>query len=439
MYQIVTLRTSEDVNKAMSSTNRSGSRFRAPRQPRSTAVAYDKVAEFEIERIVPGGAGMGHGIGLTLFVPDTAPGDRIRARITRVQGKTGFGTIEEILEPSPVRIPDGEMRVHASGCDFAHMTYAAQLDAKKAIVADCLRRIGGMNPVPEVVIVPSPKEWEYRARAEWQFDGESRLVGSYGRGTHDVVEEDDLAILDPALQAVLHQLRERAHAGELPDERMEIRAAAGDEGATLHPPLLDEPERPLSVQIGDFSYWFDAECFFQANLSLAPSLIEEALRFAQPIPPAEDEEPRRHTAVDLYCGVGLFTLPLAKRFDRVHGVESYSLAVDFARHNAETAILGNIKLAALSVEKWLAERARGIGKVDFLVADPPRTGLDAKVVEQIVRLKPARIASVSCDPATQARDLKLLIAAGYRLESIVALDMFPQTHHVETVAHLVLE
>jgi 23S rRNA (uracil1939-C5)-methyltransferase len=356
-----------------------------------------------------------------------------------VQGKTGFGTLEEILSPSPARRRSEESLVSAAGCDFAHLTYPAQLEAKQGIVADCLRRIAGLDPVPSVEIIPSPREWEYRARAEWQYDGEARLVGSYARGTHDVVEEDDLAVLDPALQAMLLALRERAHAGELPEGRMEIRAATGDEGATLNPPLLGEPERMLSVRVGDFMYSFDAECFFQANLALTPRLVEEALRFAEPVPQAEDEEPRRHAAVDLYCGVGLFSLPLAKRFDRVHGVEAYSLAVDFARHNAETAGLDNVRFAALPVEKWLAERGRGIGRIDFLVADPPRIGMDAKVIEQIVRLRPARIASVSCDPATQARDLKLLIAAGYRLESIVALDMFPQTHHVETVAHLALQ
>jgi 23S rRNA (uracil1939-C5)-methyltransferase len=171
-------------------------------------------------------------------------------------------------------------------------------------------------------------------------------------------------------------------------------------------------------------------------------LIAEALRDA-----------KGQTAVDLYCGVGLFTLPLARRFGRVTGVEAHPSAAEFALRNIEsakrdptigegaeskvgTAELGNVEIVTARVGDWLREHSRSFGPVDFLLLDPPRTGCENRDIAGILALRPAQISYVSCDPATLARDLKKLIAAGYSLDSIAAFDMFPQTHHVETVARL---
>jgi 23S rRNA (uracil1939-C5)-methyltransferase len=127
---------------------------------------------------------------------------------------------------------------------------------------------------------------------------------------------------------------------------------------------------------------------------------------------------------------------LARRFDRVYGIDAYSRAIHYARHNAESAGLHNVKLANLPVEQWLAERGRGIGRVALAVVDPPRAGVDPASLQGLIRMRPTRIAYVSCDPATLARDLKHLGEGGFALVSIAAIDMFPQTHHVEVVAHL---
>jgi 23S rRNA (uracil1939-C5)-methyltransferase len=413
-----------------------GERFKTKAPPVRTV-------EATIERIVPGGAGLAHAAGLTLFVTDAAPGDRALVRIDRVQGKSGFGAIDELLEPSPLRVVDARQGP-CGGCDFQHLTYEAQLAAKVAIVRDCLRRIGGIEPLPDIPIVQSPRQWGYRARAEWQYDGDARLIGSYERGTHRICEGNECQVLRPELTAVLDRLRERLRNGALPSGRAEIRAALGDEGTTLSPPLLGEPERALSVTVGGERYRFDASCFFQANLDVLSDLVEETLRFAGPAAEeilaeteTEEGEPQvRATAVDLYCGVGLFSLPLARRFDRVFGVDAYLRAIRYARQNADEAGLANVRLADLSVEQWLAERGRGIGRVALAVADPPRAGLGPAALQGLVRLEPRRIAYVSCDPATLARDLKQLTGHGYELAAIKAIDMFPQTHHVEIVAHL---
>jgi 23S rRNA (uracil1939-C5)-methyltransferase len=416
-----------------------GERFKAERPPAPSA----RTVETTIERIVPGGAGLAHTEGLTLFVTDAAPGDRALVKIERVQGRTGFGTIEQLLEPSPLRIEDARQGP-CGGCDFQHLSYEAQLAAKVDIVRDSLRRIAGIDWPAEIPMIPSPRQWGYRARAEWQYDGDARLIGSYERGTHRICEGNECAVLRPELQVLLIDLRERMKAGALPRGRMEVRAAVGDEGTTLVPPLTGEPERALSVTVGGERYRFDASCFFQANLDVLPDLVEETLRYSaaaieEAIASAdvdEDEPPIRLVAVDLYCGVGLFSLPLARRFDRVYGVDSYSRAIQYARQNAEDVGIGNLKLAHLPVEQWLAERGRGIGQVALAIVDPPRTGLEPGSLQGLIRLQPTRVAYVSCDPATLARDLKQLLAHGYALEAVTAIDMFPQTHHVEVVAHL---
>jgi 23S rRNA (uracil1939-C5)-methyltransferase len=151
-------------------------------------------------------------------------------------------------------------------------------------------------------------------------------------------------------------------------------------------------------------------------------------------------EARGEQAIELYCGVGLFTVPLARRFANVVGIESDALAADFARRNLAEAGLANAGVVHQNVADWLERNLEGAGNdgaLDFLLLDPPRTGSESRVIVGILKLKPKKICYVSCDPATLARDLKKLIAGGYALDRIAAFDMFPQTHHVETVVHFV--
>jgi 23S rRNA (uracil1939-C5)-methyltransferase len=142
-------------------------------------------------------------------------------------------------------------------------------------------------------------------------------------------------------------------------------------------------------------------------------------------------------AIDLYCGAGLFTLPLARRFERVIGIEANARAAAFALGNLRRAHLQNAEVVTSDVAQWLKEHSHSFESVDFLLLDPPRAGAENLVIKGILDLQPHHISYVSCDPATLARDLKKLVAAGYTLNSVCAFDMFPQTHHVETVVHLV--
>jgi len=291
----------------------------------------------------------------------------------------------------------------------------------------------------QIRITPSPNEWHYRARANWQVDSLAKLLGYFERGSNRVCDVEYCAVLTPELQDTLEKVR-GAIVSETEGPRIRsIDSVAGDEGVSVAPPLAGFKTDIVSRRIGSEIYQFNAEAFFQVNHELLEPLIAAAIGDA-----------KGQTAIDLYCGVGLFTLPLARRFARVIGVEANPLATDFARGNVargssptvregvpdEQDELRVVEIVTARVGDWLNQHGRSLGTVDFLLLDPPRTGCENRDIAGILELRPAKISYVSCDPATLARDLKRLIAAGYSLDSIAAFDMFPQTHHVETVARL---
>ncbi|HEV2912301.1 MAG TPA: class I SAM-dependent RNA methyltransferase [Pyrinomonadaceae bacterium] len=385
----------------------------------------DATEEVSIERIVPGGAGLAHANGQTIFVGLCAPGDRLRVEIYQRRGKASFASIREVIEPSPERIePPCPYFGRCGGCDFQQLNYRAQLDSKVSIIRDCLRRIARIEPPEQIPITPSPLEWQYRSRAQWQYDPVRRHLGYFERGSHRVCDVVECPVIVPQLQEALTRLRERARDGSLPDVQ-EFQAVAGDEGASLTPPVAPGTMREVTRTIGEHRYRFDAEGFFQINHELLPSLIAAA------VSDAEGEH-----AIDLYCGVGLFTLPLARRFARVTGVEADESAISHARSNLQDARLSNVAFHCARVSDWLEAPGRKSAPLDLILLDPPRAGVEEKAMAGILALAPRRIAYVSCDPATLARDLKRLIDGGYHLDSVAAFDLFPQTHHVETVAHL---
>lgn len=380
----------------------------------------------QIERILPGGLGLAHAEGHTMFVALSAPGDRVRIRIDQIRGKVAFASIVEIIEPSPVRVvPACRYFGRCGGCDFQQVSYEAQLDAKVEIIRDCLRRIAHLDFQDSIPITPSLNPWQYRSSAQWKYDPVRNHLGYFERGSHSVCDVVECPILLPALQETLVTLRERLHEGTLPPDIREFEAMAGDEGVSIFPSIEKVETREISRDIGGDRYVFSADSFFQINHELLPSLIDAATADAH-----------GNTALDLYCGAGLFTTPLSRKFARVIGVEGNSGAVNYARRNLAEANSINAIIECASVGEWLREKAASIAPIDFVLLDPPRSGVEKGVIEAILAARPRRISYVSCDPATLARDLKPLLAGGYALDSVAALDMFPQTHHVETVACL---
>lgn len=419
----------------------------------------DETFEVVIERILPGGLGLAHAPGRTFMVALAAPGDRLRVRVDRVKGNVAFASIVEILDPASVRVePPCPYFGRCGGCNFQQLSYQAQLDAKVEIIRDCLRRLGGIEAVPPFEITAAPNEWHYRARAQWQYDAVRQRLGYFEANSHHVCDVAECAVLVPELQRELEALRERMTQGELPDHARYFRAVLGDESvsvaAGVKSPRGDQPGRSsptareggaeITRAIRGERYHLSADSFFQTNIDLVPALIDSALA-----------DVRGETAIELYSGVGLFTLPLAHRFANVIAVEDDAAASDFARRNLAHASLGNADVVNEDVADWLEDFDRGGARfapaalrragmpalqgalqIDLLLLDPPRTGAESRVISGILRLKPRRISYVSCDPATLARDLKKLIAGGYSITSIQAFDMFPQTHHVETVVLL---
>ena len=384
------------------------------------------VHEVLIERILPGGAGLAHADGRTLLVALAAPGDRVRVQIERAQGRVAFASIREIVEASPLRVePPCPYFGRCGGCDFQQLSYEAQLAAKVEIIRDCLRRIAHLEFAGDIPITSAPNPWHYRSRAQWQHDSHNHRLGYFERNSHRVCDVAECPVLVPELQAVLGNLREQLRDDALPPDVTEFQAVAGDDGASLAPPAARNPTREVSRRVGEHLYRFSAEGFFQVNHELLAPLINIAIGDA-----------RGQAALDLYCGVGLFSLPLAARFQKVIGVEANAQAIRYAGHNAEAAGLGNVQFECAKVGEWLREKSGELEPFDFVLLDPPRAGAEEDTINQILALRPKRISYVSCDPATLARDLKGLVAGGYTLDVVTALDMFPQTHHVETIVQL---
>jgi 23S rRNA (uracil1939-C5)-methyltransferase len=415
--------------------------------------------EVTVERILPGGVGLAHAEGRTIFVALAAPGDVACVRVESVRGRVAFASIVEVLQPSRARVePPCPYFGRCGGCDFQQLDYRAQLDAKVEIIRDCLRRVARVEPPDEIHITPSPLEWRYRSRARWQHDAVRNFLGYYERGSHRVCDVVECPVAAPEVQDRLTRLRESMRDGALPPDAAEFEAVAGDEGVALAPSVEPGDEREQTRIIAGERYRFDAGCFFQINHALLEPLVREGLRDALKETKRETESETAsgiveetaagygasetlnyvsgETALDLYAGVGLFTLPLARRFERVVAVEGNPASSAYARRNLSDAGLTNARVETGAVGAWLAHNAERLGRADFILLDPPRAGAEPETVRAIIALRPRQISYVSCDPATLARDLLAFTSAGYRLASVRAFDLFPQTHHVETVVHL---
>lgn len=384
------------------------------------------VLDVKIEKMVPRGSGLAFAEDLTLFVPLAVPGDHVRVRINRIKRRTSFAEIVTILEPGPDRIDPACVHFGiCGGCDFQQLNYRAQLSAKADIIRDCLHRIGKID-IDEVAVIGSPQEFGYRSRAKWHLDRMERAIGYFKRDSHDVVNVEKCPILTPEAQSVLDDLAANIDWAMLWDDTAEVEAVCGDGGrSSIFSGSIPEMTDEVTVTVAGEEFSFSARSFFQANRLLAGQLVETALGGAS-----------GSTALDLYCGVGLFAIPLARKFERVIGVEDNSIAVGFAKKNAARSGLKNIEFRRSGVRDFL--RSSELASTDLILIDPPRAGAEKGVIETIAGLRPKQISYVSCEPSILARDLRILLDAGYRIDTIVGLDLFPQTHHVETVVRLVL-
>jgi 23S rRNA (uracil1939-C5)-methyltransferase len=390
------------------------------------------IIEVTTERLAYGGDAVARHNGLAVFVPLAAPGERLRVRVTDLKKNFARAVIEQVLFPADSR-RDAPCRYFGKcgGCQLQHINYAAQLDAKAGFVRDALERVGRID-WPHEIEIRHAEEFGYRARAKVKIERHTEApprIGFARAGSHSVCDITSCAILLPELDAALGSLREAVSDNPglitAPGAIAGTNIAAGDDAVSFEPQVGGLPGGVLSRRVAGFTLRFSPATFFQVNPLMLETLVSEAVG-----------EESGSLAVDLFAGVGLFTLPLARRYARVMGVESDRRAASFALENITANKLANVDVHHTNAASWL-ERFAGIRNLapDLVLLDPPRTGA-ADTIPRVIARKPSRITYVSCDPTTLARDLRKLVDGGYELRRVVALDMFPQTYHVETVVGL---
>ncbi len=416
-----------------------------------------------IEKLVYGGEGLAHHDGSTVFVPFVIPAERVSASPVEQKKKFVRARVERVLEPSPERAPARCPHYGVcGGCHYQHIPYDAQLKYKTEILRETLRRLGRIDWSGEIVAHASPP-WGYRNRAQWKIrpltDARDAVLGiGYFRANSSALcAVEDCAVLSPLLMKSLLALRAALSEGALPRELREIEAFAGaneskllltatftkfpsraEQAAEAFRKILPETESLLfhdpnsermeldgpgfvECEAGGSTYRVGHLSFFQVNRFLVDELVRNVTA----------NERAGQLALDLFAGVGLFSVPLAKFFGRVVAVESNPAAARDLESNVSGE--GPIEVRTADVERFL-EKFKD--KPELVVLDPPRAGLEPGAIKNLLRIGPERITYVSCEPPTLARDLAALTAAGYEIFQIDLFDLFPQTFHIETVVRL---
>jgi 23S rRNA (uracil1939-C5)-methyltransferase len=438
------------------------------------------ILKLKIEKLVYGGDGLARlpapdnadSKGKTVFVPFVLEGEEVSARI--VEEKSGFARAraEEILAPSPLRVePRCPYFLRCGGCHYQHTSYEHQLEIKKNILYETLKRTAKIDWQQPIHVHASPP-WNYRNRTRMKVraaQASGFAMGYYRFGSHQLLSVEECPISSPLINRAIAAIWLLGKEGVVPAEIGEIEyfvnsedtellleiymASASTEADTklqnfaeaLKSALPEfigaaafvspEPGKPASEKaVWTFgqteiiyrtkmdSYHVRAGSFFQTNRFMTDEMVATVAHGRS-----------GDSALDLYAGTGLFSLRIARSFKRVIAVESAPASFADLRANAPA----NVESVRSTTEEFLRKPQQQSKHPDYIVVDPPRAGLGEKVARSLVKMGPSAICYVSCDPSTLARDLRVLSESGYRIESLHLFDLFPQTFHIETIVQLV--
>ena len=431
------------------------------------------------------GEGIGKAEGYTLFIKDAVVGDKVRAKVIKAKKNYGYARLMEVLEPSPDRVePRCSCARQCGGCQIQALSYQRQLQFKEEKVRNVLERIGGFEKISLQPIIGMENPYRYRNKAQFPIgtDREGRpIAGFYAGRTHTIIPQEDCVLGVRENKAILEVIlgfmeefsipayREEEGSGlvrhvlirygfatkeimvcvvingdRLPKAEILAERLADIAGMTsisinknkqkTNVILGKEVEviwgRPYIEDVLDgVRYQISPLSFYQVNPVQTKVLYEKALQYAG----LHGTE----TVWDLYCGIGTISLFLARQAGKVYGVEIVPQAIEDARRNAALNGMENVEFMVGKAEEILPEKYEKEGvSADVIVVDPPRKGCDPELLDTMLQIRPKRIVYVSCDPATLARDLKLLCAGGYKLQKVQPVDQFPHSVHVENVCLL---
>jgi 23S rRNA (uracil1939-C5)-methyltransferase len=392
--------------------------------------------KLKIEKLVYGGDGLSRVDGEVVFTPFVLPGELVDVERVASRKHAQRARLLGVPEPSAERAEPGcRYFTRCGGCQYQHATYVAQLRHKTEILAETLRRVGKIEVDPAKIEIVAGDPWGYRNRAQLHFEG--GRVGYREMQSRKLVPVDQCPIGSPKINEAIGKLTRMVKDRRWPNFVHTLEVFTDERSVQWN---VQETERPvakhffewlaeevpgtvlgpLEYAVNQDDFLVSGQSFFQVNRFLLPELAQWAIGGA-----------KGALAWDLYAGVGLFSLPLARRFERVKAVEGGRSAAADLERNARRARL-TVDAVQQQTEAFLLEAKEA---PDFVLADPPRSGLDKVAAGRLLELRPPTIAIVACDPATLARDLAVLSAA-YELSGVTMVDLFPQTFHIETLVRL---
>lgn len=384
-----------------------------------------------IDSVAFGGSGIGRVNNRVVFVPFTVGGDIVEAEVTEVKKRYLRGRVQKISRSSPKRTdPKCRFYYHCGGCQYQHIDYEHQLEIKQRQVVDSFERIGKIASPPVKDIIPSPQMYGYRGKAEYHLGWTPEKHPVMGfldtRGT-SLIDITRCEIVHESINTACLHFRDDLVSGKrkVHDDRITFWSEGNNRQSDGGHFAFDTVTRTVK----DSVLYVPFEGFFQANISLVDTLVDEVMSRCK----LSDS----NSIVDCYCGSGLFMLFSSPLVKQCYGIEMDAEAVECARYNLRLHNLSNTEMFQGTVEGVVRRNDFGRRHIDTVILDPPRTGCAHDALKGIADLNPSRIVYVSCNPASQARDIRYLIERGFSLVGLQPMDMFPQTKHIEVIALLI--